>query len=892
MRHAAFPQSGRSLPLHTAYSRDAQTGWRLADLRTYLAICSLLLCLCGVGSLVHAQESDSLPSNSAPMQPDGQSTLKTFDGEVKITLDKFGVGNVARRGDWFGIRIQIQDTASTQRDLVVRLVGTDADGDQPVQQRVVTANPGVSQQVWLYGRLPFKYEAGQDLRIEVFTAEESSNTLQTAGTGFRPGRLLGRSAVIPRGGSVLSPTEGIYGVLGPRAIGLSKYSTGTTVGAGNYHEFSHERTEIALGLTPADLPDRWIGLVPIDVIVWGSAEVSELRGERAESLRQWIQRGGHLVVVLPPVGQTWTNPQSNDLYDIMPVVKVDRTENADLSGFRPLLKAKDDARFPRKGTLQTFEPVVGAAAGDAMRILNSPDGKCVVVRRQVGMGAVTWIGLDLNQTAFSQFDMVDADVFWHRVLGRRGKLTALDDDGKPMANTLGGFLGGRKESNFDQDIGREIAMTGRTAAGVLIGFVVFVMYWLVAGPIAFFALKRRGQSQHAWVAYFAAGILFTAIAWGGATVLRPAKVEATHLTFIDDVYGQKVQRARLWASVLIPRYGEARLAVGDPSAATPGAAPQSRSDGIITAWEDFASDAGGGKFTDVRPYVIDTRSHGEITVPVRQTVKQIQADWSGPSRWRMPVVIGENGGAGTIERIDADKSGAQSRLTGILRHELPGTLRDVYIILVDRPHRLRPPSFDALGSEIMVSSGWIKQEWKPMEDLDLSVTTKLTESQRGQRTYFDRFVPNMDLGFQQFPGATEEKVVDIAGMSNRFTALALFSQLNPPLIGQRDVRVSDLYVAQRSASHGWDLGRWFTQPCVIVIGQLYDDNVGIESPLPLTIDGEKLETHGRTVVRWVYPLPDNPPAYPTAAEMESDRKATEQKKTNEVLDNESPLPGE
>jgi hypothetical protein len=60
--------------------------------------------------------------------------------------------------------------------------------------------------------------------------------------------------------------------------------------------------------------------------------------------------------------------------------------------------------------------------------------------------------------------------------------------------------------------------------------------------------------------------------------------------------------------------------------------------------------------------------------------------------------------------------------------------------------------------------------------------------------------------------------------------------------------------------HGLDLSRWLTQPCVIVIGHLVQEDAGA-CPVPLTVDGTEIGSRGRTVVRWVYPLPPAPPRF-------------------------------
>ena len=52
-----------------------------------------------------------------------------------------------------------------------------------------------------------------------------------------------------------------------------------------------------------------------------------------------------------------------------------------------------------------------------------------------------------------------------------------------------------------------------------------------------------------------------------------------------------------------------------------------------------------------------------------------------------------------------------------------------------------------------------------------------------------------------------------------------------------------------------------SQPCVIILGHL-GEGIGKDSqpsPVPITLDGELLPTRGMTLIRWIYPLADNPP---------------------------------
>lgn len=814
--------------------------------------------------LAFAAPAPAQDNAGSPDSPAGVVPLMP-NAEVRIDLEKFGVGNTARRGDWCGIRLRLTDTGTKTRDVLIRLSMADPDGDVPEQQREITLNPGVPQGVWMYTRLPFRYTAGEGLTASIHEALEGG-TAPDGGPGFQAGKLLGRVALSPSTSSassgVLPPESGMVAVLGDRPLGLQRYQERLTPET-PVQTMGFEVWQVVNGVTPGDTPDRWMGWAPFSLVVWGQGEPAELRGDRAKALREWVGRGGHLVIVLPQVGQTWTNAGSNDLHDIMPLVAVGRVENTDLLPYRPLFTQKAASAFPKAGTVHTFRPLPESNAGDAIPILNGPDGKCVVVRRLVGTGAVTLIGLDINATPFSQFDAMQTEVFWHRVLGRRGALEPSDP--KAQRNIYG-----RGKWVVDADVGDLVSQTGRTFVGVLVGLVVFVIYWLVAGPVGYAVLKGKGFNKHAWVGFLLAGAAFTGVSWGGARVLRPSKIDARHLTIIDHVYGQPTERARMWASVLIPSYGDSRIGVtpadGGPSA-------------IVSAWDPPQDDAAWRAFPDARPYLIDTRNPSSMSLPTRATVKEVQVDWSGGPPWGMPIPVGENGGEGRLKLNPQGRTGG-SLLEGTLTHKLPGPLANVTIIVVEGQARLgnATPRGEVGGLPIARGSAFsLRGSWAPGTPLDLAEVTEAlvsiptgggagtAEEQRqgtNLATYLDKVRPQQ-VSNVFTPGLPSDTSI-IGSFEDRMAALACMGQLAPPT---GDDNSSTDFSALRVSTHNWDLSRWFTQPCVIIIGHLESAAGDVEnapSPVPLTVDGDPAPTHGRTVVRWVYPLPADPPAYPGA----------------------------
>ncbi len=791
-------------------------------------------------------------------------------GEIEVSLDSFGVGATARVGEYVGLRIAVTDGADRPREVLVSVSVKDGDGDTPIYQDTVTTNPGLRQPVWLYPRLPFWFNSSSVLVVNVHAAQEIDPPPRDPSLAHHaPGRLLGQ-ARIPAPQRLLGSQIGMFGVIGRRVMGLGPYEGDPNRDS---HITGHERTEI-VPIDLAAMPDRWLGLAQFDVIAWGEGDPGRLPPDAAHAIREWVRnRGGHLIVVVPRVGQAWSEETTNPIHDLIPDVKIERRDNVNLGSLEPIIRlVRTDSRgepvsarpLPDNETLHVFAPLTDGSFGENVYpILNTRDGECLVVRRLEGAGAVTLVGLDLSARFFADNTLPRPELFWHRLLGRRGVL--LDDadfSRGPETPFRRLALPMRENYTLDRDFGGHIDKKEQAAAGVLIGFVVFVAYWLVAGPIGFFVLKRFGYGHHAWVAFLGAAVLFTGIAWGGATAIRPSRVSGFHLTFLDHVYGQGWQRARSWVNVLVPAYGEAGISVGDPAQrvdALP-AGPSERVHNAIVPWEPPGSGAGGG-FPDARAYAIESKSPEAMRFPARSTVKQFEVEWSGGPRWGMPTPEPDASGERRLELLPA--ASGQPAVRGVLKHNLPGPLKDVVLIVVRGQKTLSPSAMNANNQRITLLAHLVIRSrsgpWLPGEAWDLSTVRQAAGDEAENQRYFADEL--LDNGFTADDTAGVSSS-NIGNLSRRLTAISLFTQLAPPDINQDAAQKPSQPLALRRLTHGLDLGRWFTQPCVIVIGHLGDD----PSPIPLFVDAgggpRAAPTSGRTVVRWVYPLPASPPTYP------------------------------
>ncbi|MBX3351610.1 MAG: hypothetical protein KF684_01640 [Phycisphaeraceae bacterium] len=775
----------------------------------------VLASLWRMSSLVLAQGAGAVGS------PPGQTA------EVGIAVEAFGVGEVVRAGEWAGVRLALTDFGDRPRAVAVRLHLPDPDGDTAFLQRIVTLNPGLRQGVWLYGLFPWRTD--RTLAFTVTVHEFDTNaTGDSEQTGV--GRQLAADRVAPQ--NVLPPTRPVIGVLGRSpAGGLVAYELPSPSDA-TLAATAHELVRVALDLAPAAMPDRWMGLAPFESLAWFSGDPGALSEPQADAIREWVMRGGHLIVSLPAAGQTWTNPRTNPLHAMLPSVDAVRREGVNLDLHAPLLQPRGGAPLPDNATVHVLRPVEDAQPGEATVLLATPQGDPVVVRRIHGAGMVTLIGYDLSDPRLGA--RVDPQYFWHRITGKRfeplsrDEMRALDQAGRADFRFF-------DATRMDIDIGAVIAKEGRAGAGVLLGLAVFVLYLLIAGPGGYAILKAKGLVRHAWLAFAASILVFAITAWSGATLLRPTKPETQHLTYFDHVFGQPEQRARTWVSALLPEYGDARISLGsveDRRAWTQ----------ALGAWSDTTSIT-GKPFPDTRGYVVPARDPSSFVVPSRSTVKQLRGEWLGRAEVGVPRPI-----SGPLSVRD-EQGG--TRLRGVVMHTMAAPLEEVTIIVVRGQKPLRG-DLGPLGAAPLfgrVAAARLTDVWNPNTPLDFEQIPP--SAWDPAERYFERLTEQISGSTTGFGAAARTGVG--GDIPTRLEAISWHSALRPPQFTSQSGVAKRML--QRYDSHLLDLSAWLTQPCVIIVGQLRD----APSPVPVLIDDEPVPSRGRTVVRWIYPLPSEPP---------------------------------
>ncbi len=747
--------------------------------------------------------------------------------QVGVAFDAVGVAGRVRPGDWTPIRLTLTNAAPSEREVVCRWVLEDSDGDTVQAERRVTlagsASGGVTggQYVWLYGVPPLGRSLEEPWRVQVVDG----------GTGEE----LATVRVAPL--EWVRPEESVVGVLSAAPVGLTPYASRAT---------SHEARRMLEGLTLAELPDRWMGLDTLGVLVWAS-DGGDPGGVSVPpavlgAVREWVRRGGHLVLLMPAAGEPWTG---SPLGDMLPVAR---------GSVRPV-QGEPPAYLGAPGRRETIDMVTFAPRptpprGQAVAVVaRDREDRPSVVAGRYGFGRVTVVGVDLTSPQVRGLRLTPPrQGLWNLVLGLTSPIysQAYIDQARGTGDM------DRPEGRRDIPLGDSL-LTGAdrqdtAAPAVMTAVLVLLVYWLVAGPGLFLVLKARGRAEHAWVAFVGVVVVFAAVSWGGAWLMRPSGAYFAHVTVLDLDGNTGEARADAWVSGFLPRFGRATYALGAvPEEETSPAAAVDH-DRRDTLWAPGlptdAVDAGG--FLDPQTYQWHVAEPGELNVPIRATTKRLHARFRGPSSELRGV---EGGDFGTIAGgLQVESSGFPR---GTMRHSLPGPLENVLVVYAagDGTVWVQPPG---LNGDLT--------RWEPGEDLSLgSRFVELVRPPgpppRGELPYSERKLN--DEGFlgqlmaQGAGGAGVTGVGSTADVAKVVTLLSFYNLLPPPDFRQMTLMPTNKSINYiRGVGRAWDLSHLTDARRILIIAQLRDSPL----PIPLTADGERLPSEGLTIVRWVLDL--------------------------------------
>ena len=345
------------------------------------------------------------------------------------------------------------------------------------------------------------------------------------------------------------------------------------------------------------------------------------------------------------------------------------------------------------GTARTTPDANDATAIVAQRLQEAAEGGpepiLYAVRRDVGQGMLDVIGIDVADPDLrlqQAGGLPKTSIFWNDILGRRAfsasgtTLEALNTEKRLVTRPSIDNLGA------GEVISRGIGLTSGAVGGVLGGFVLFALYWAVAGPIGFAVLSRIGRKRLAWLAFAATTVIFSVIAWATSRASTGGPIEMRHLTMLRHVYRPEgtpddlpqFDLARTWFSARLPGYGMVPVELGGDDVAG------NRLDQFSPPPNGLAQ-----QFPNTDRYEIRFDEADRQLVPARATSAEFVANWMGrpasvEDAWKSTLKVKIDDPV-RLER----HAGERISLSGTIVNGTGLPLEDVYVLVV---FPLRTPS--------------------------------------------------------------------------------------------------------------------------------------------------------------------------------------------------------
>jgi len=726
---------------------------------------------------------------------------------INVDPQDVGLGGSVAPAQWNAMRVSIDYAGQQPRQVECRWLVADRDGDRVIASREVALNPQrADQRVWLYAPVPRRQGRNPAWLVQV-VSEDGQTVLASTRAGAR---------------RTLDQQKQTIGVMASAALGLDRYTDRAT---------RHEAIELIRGLELADLPDRWHGLAPLEALIWtpqgGRPVDTAVPDASLDALREWVRRGGHLILSIPAVNQTWSD---STLADLLPLPAEAFRQRTDL--------APPAALGPVRGEASTVDLTVfnAPATDDAAVIARDDQGNPFIVAGRRGFGRVTLIGLDLTSPPVTQMGLPFGRYrIWNDIFRWQGPVFSQSFIEQQRKQQQMDQLSFRNEAQADRFIPGLIAMR-ETAAPMLMGAVLlFALYWLLAGPISFLVLKKRGLTHYSWLGFVAVVGVFLIVSWAGALVTRPATRAISHFSVVSARAGSDLVHTRSWFSLFVPEFGQTDLALApdQPEAPNTLAAP-----GL--PWGP-----GSAGFTDQRRYSLDAPAPNRAAIPFRATAKQLQLNYHGPlspndqplpDSWVMPQ--------GEL-RIENHWP------VGQLSHGLPRPLHDVLLVYCpgdgEMPWVWRHTATDGA--------------WAPNELLDVADRPSVARlvKKPAQYTADRNWRQEGFLGQliarkagQQFMDLTPTRLTATdSELIKAIEMLSFYQALPPPNF--RDTDGSANLNITRSLGRALDLTHLTHGRRLILIGYMKQAPM----PAPLSVEGDAVPSQGWTVVRWIYDFTDN-----------------------------------
>ncbi len=471
-----------------------------------------------------------------------------FIGDITV-----GWGNHFRPMEWTPVNVTLQTRQTTPFSGRLIISGAQDDLNTLNIEHDVVLTPGVARQVPLATKLAYNLEQMRfrlvdndgaikwRFNYDIYDLSAAVNLIEVKNSDFFIG-VIGRTQF-----GILNLKDALYC--------NSSGATGEV---------------FAAHLPVTQAPWDWTGYAALDVLVLFDTDWSGLNPEQSLAIRQWVTKGGKMLVILGANPM----PQSHPLRAWLPVafdrpgqIKPDWAYLADLS-----LDHTDKVEID----CHHLSPRHAQVHLDSTFMV---DDTCVYAAAPVGFGRVAVLGFNPGQLGPRQRAI--AGQFW---LGRLAPLLTpvLDKNADPQSATTfanlerglalidneeykdKGHQGFYYQAGFEQRAANQVMghlYTIPELRPLSLGWVILLLGLLAVllGPVDYLFLKRRDKLPLTWLTMTGWIALFTVAAYYGVEALRGGELQVRAVTMIDASEDSPDAWRTTYAGIFAPHSDDYRL---------------------------------------------------------------------------------------------------------------------------------------------------------------------------------------------------------------------------------------------------------------------------------------------------------------------------------------------
>ncbi len=602
--------------------------------------------------------------------------------QTKGEVESIGFGGYFRPDCWTPMVVRLRPGTIEPGTYQIQVEQKDLDEDTQVFTRIITVNSGdqAKEQRFSMYFIPQPQSGGLPDTLRELNAEMKVWLCNEQGKQME---ALPITAAIQ---SIDSPKPGK--VFGRKFILCVTDGTNKPLFQDYSQAFGVTEDVAMIVVRPDELPESTLGFDGVDAIVWMSGDANLLSAggaRRLPALTEYVKLGGKLIVTQPG-----DRSRVEALEPLLPIKLKDAAGNwlieprdrANLSPLsdwarpRPLSGMRNPWLSPR-GTFKVAyakSVVDGALVSETINWNDAdakaaPDESPYLVRKGLGLGEVVWVAQNLGDIALTGQIQTGWMGVWDKVLDLKSDPRLLIRGANIENEKIEKAYVGGGPVDMGPSLLDAMEHSARGASLVVLAIGFFIIYWVLAGPVAFLILNAKKKKGMSWQIFAASAIGATLLTVGVVKLVLGATADIHHITFVRMAAGQPaVVESRL--GIYLTKSSNIAIALqkNDPNYAS-----------YVTAFaphpQSFQSVGG---FVGKERYDVTIPETGaadviKIDVPFRSTLKKVQARWVG----QLPSVEG-------FPKIEEATIESKARLDGKLTNSTGRNLIDVYFAFTGR----------------------------------------------------------------------------------------------------------------------------------------------------------------------------------------------------------------